>query len=67
MSLDPRIEEAIKESVKNHNQSENLAQKIIAWLEALVEGNESLEDKDSIARHVNLIYDNTEVSIDSED
>lgn len=66
MSLDPRIKEAVIESVRIHNQNDNLAEKIIAWLEALVDGNESLEDKDSIARHVNLIYDKTAVTIDSD-
>ena len=67
MSLDPRIKNAVIKSVKSHEQNENLAEKIIAWLEALVDGNESLEDKDSIARHVNLIYENTKVFLDSND
>jgi hypothetical protein len=63
MSLDLRIKEAITESAKSHNQSQNLADKIIAWLEGLVDGNESLEDKDAIARHIEVIYSETKVNI----
>ena len=56
MALDPRIIEAIYESVDEFGQSKELATKLIAWLEALTSGNENIEDKDSVERHVELLY-----------
>jgi hypothetical protein len=63
MSIDQRIKDAIGESVADHNQSENLTSKIIAWLEALADGNETLEDKDKVDQHLELIYAETKVNI----
>lgn len=63
MSIDPRIQEAIRDSVRAHNQPENLTTKIIAWLNALVDGNENLEQKEKVAQHVDLIYEETKVNI----
>jgi len=63
MSIDQRIKDAISESVGDHNQSENLTTKIIAWLEALADGNETLEDKEKVAKHLELIYRKTKVNI----
>jgi hypothetical protein len=63
MSIDQRIKDAIGESVAAHNQSENLTNRIIAWLEALAEGNETLEDKEKVKKHCDLIYQETQVNI----
>ncbi|HLA95618.1 MAG TPA: CxC ATPase DNA modification system associated small protein [Pyrinomonadaceae bacterium] len=63
MSIDQRIKDAIGESVADHNQSENLTTKIIAWLEALADGNETLENKDKVDQHLELIYAETRVNI----
>lgn len=63
MSIDQRIKDAIGESVADHNQSENLTSKINAWLEALADGNETLEDKDKVDQHLELIYAETKVNI----
>ena len=62
MSIDQRIKDAIGESVADHNQSQILTSKIIAWLEVLAEGNETLEDKEKVAKHLDLIYEATKVN-----
>lgn len=66
MSLDVRIKEAISEAVYELRQDEGLSNKMIAWIEALVSGNESLEDRDSVYRHLELLYDATTVEIEED-
>jgi hypothetical protein len=61
MGMDRRIKEAIKEAVKEYNQDNGLANKLIAWFNGLASGNESLEDRDSVARHLDLLYEATEI------
>lgn len=56
MNLDPRIKDAIVEAAKELEQDPGLASKLIAWFEALAEGNETLDDRDSVSRHLELLY-----------
>lgn len=57
MSIYQIMKDAISETVKDENQSKQLSHKIIAWLNALISGNEDIGDKDASLRHLELIYD----------
>lgn len=65
MSLDHRIKDAIVEAVNGLEQEPALASRLIAWFEALADGNESLDDKDAAFRHMDLLYQ--AVTVESQD
>jgi hypothetical protein len=57
MSLDKRVVVAIQEAVRELGESPALAQKIVAWMDSLAEGNARLEDRDATQRQVELLYE----------
>jgi len=57
MSLDRRVVVAIHEAVKEMGESPALAQKIVAWMDSLAEGNARLDDRDTTHRQVELLYE----------
>lgn len=61
MSVDSKIIEAVKEAVAANGQSQSLARKINALLESISSGNSSLDDKQTIDRHLELLYQATDV------
>lgn len=58
MSTDAKIQKAIREAVADFGQNEGLADKLIAWFEAVANGNENLANKDSVSRRLDLLYKN---------
>ncbi len=58
MNTNAKIQEAIKEAVADFGQNEGLADKLIAWFESVASGNESLTNKDSVSRRLDLLYEN---------
>ena len=62
MSIDPKIAEAIEEAVAQTNQSKALSQKIIAWTEAIMSGNESVQDAQSAQRRLDPLYETVQTS-----
>lgn len=58
MSTDAKIQKAIREAVADFGQNDGLADKLIAWFEAVVNGNENLANKDSVSRRLDLLYEN---------
>jgi len=56
MNLDPRVEAAVKEAVHEAGETPALAEKIIAWLDALAAGNAQLSDRDTTSRHLELLF-----------
>lgn len=46
MALDAALEEAVRQAVKEQGQKPALAERMIAWLEALGEGDLAIEDQD---------------------
>lgn len=60
--MDSKIEEAIIEAVKEAEQSASLSRKLIAWMTAVVSGNEDANDKESAQRHLDLLYLETDTS-----
>ena len=65
--MDPKIEEAIEEAVREEGQSKALARKLAAWFDAVASGNEDLNDRQSANRHLELVYEETQVSGESDD
>lgn len=64
MSLDPKIKDAIAQAVESSGQSPALAQRIAAWVEGIIVGDDDLNDPASAELHLDLLYD--EVRLDDE-
>jgi hypothetical protein len=62
MTIDPKIREAIEAAVKEAGQSQGLARRLARWFEAVASGSENINDRQSAARHLELLYEETEVS-----
>lgn len=62
MPLDDRVLDAICEATREQSQPSALADKVAAWLEALAEGNETLEDRAKVATHLELLFETTTVT-----
>lgn len=60
-TLDKAIYDAVLESVQVHNQSQDLAKKILVWLEALHSGQESLEDKNAYLNRIDVLLEGTKI------
>lgn len=65
MSVDPKLAAAVREAVSNAGQSESLARKLNAWLSAVADGNEDINDQSQADRHLEFIY--AEVALGDED
>ena len=59
MAIDPQIEQAVRTAVKQAKQADSLADKIIAWINAINSGNEDINDPSASSRHLDLIYEET--------
>jgi hypothetical protein len=60
--IDPRIESAIREAVRDHGQPDKLADRIVKWFEDVAEGNESLDEKEDYMRRLDVIFDAVEIN-----
>jgi len=68
MALDAKVKGAISAAAKELGQGENLTKQLVAWFEAIVNGNESLDDRQSVHRHLELLFDAVSAeSADSDD
>lgn len=59
--LNSAIKDAIKAAVEDAGQPEELANALIAWMEAVVSGNEDLSDPDSTNYHIDLLFAKTHI------
>lgn len=57
MSVDARISDALRQAVEDARQPRAVAERLLAWFEGLSTGNESLEDPDSVKRHMEVLFD----------
>ena len=55
--LAPQLEEAVREQVQAFGQSETVANRIIAWLYSVAQGEEVLSRKEDVQRRLESIYD----------
>ena len=56
MTIPREIQHAVQTAVTSADQPEAVASRLIAWLEALNAGNESLTDEESVRRHLDLLF-----------
>lgn len=52
MPLDKKIEQALEEAVKKYNQQESLTKKLIAWVNAIIDGRDE-------ELHASVVFDVT--------
>lgn len=67
MGLDARLTDAVIQAVADAGQSEALARRLVAWLEAITSGNEDLADSAAADRHLEFIYGEVKVAEESAD
>ena len=61
MKLNDKIKKAIETAVKDEGQPAELANKLIAWMESLTEGNEQVADVAEYTKRCKLCFDTTSV------
>ena len=62
MKVDERISQAIKEAVDEAGQPSALARRLIAWVNAVMSQNEDINDWETTARHLDVLFEGTKVS-----
>ena len=67
MTTDPKIQEAIELAVDEAGQTQALSRKLVRWFEAIASGNEGINDRQSAYRHLELLYDETQIETGNED
>jgi hypothetical protein len=60
MALDKKIENAVRAAVTAESQPDAVADRLIAWLEALSDGNETLGNVDTTNRFLNDLFESIE-------
>ncbi len=59
--IDQEITNAVFESTQKFGQNKSLAKKLLAWFTALAVGNETLEDRESVKRHMDILLEDIEI------
>ena len=67
MTTDPKIQEAIELAVEEAGQTQALSRKLVRWFEAIASGNEGINDRQSAYRHLELLYEETQIQTGYED
>lgn len=62
--VNAEVGEAIRQAVKEAGQDGALATKIVAWFNALSSGNDSLADRASLQRHMELLMQHISVDVE---
>jgi hypothetical protein len=62
-NLDKSIIDSVNEIVKKNKQGDDLAAKILSWLDAVHSGKESIENKNAYMTRVEVLLDATKVDI----
>lgn len=55
MKIDEEIVVAVREAVRAAGQPDATAEKILAWLTGVISGNDPLEDREAVRRHLDVI------------
>ena len=64
MIVDPKIVDAIREAAQEKKQSLALAERLVAWFDAVASGNEDINDRQSATRRLELLYGETRITGD---
>jgi hypothetical protein len=67
MSIDNQLEEAVRAAVEDQKQSAQLASYLLAWLNAVISGNEDLANEARANHHLDLLYGETTASLNIDD
>jgi len=59
VDYDELIESAIRKSVKDSGQGDELATVLVNWFQEVAKGNANLDDPDETRRHSEILYDAT--------
>jgi hypothetical protein len=62
MALDRKIAEAVKAAVAAEEQPVAVADRLIAWLDTLSDGSESLANLDTTSRFLNDLFESIELN-----
>jgi hypothetical protein len=62
VALDSKIAAAIRDAVKDVGQTTEVADKLIAWVGDLTTGNAKISDKDSVLRHLQILFNTVHVA-----
>jgi hypothetical protein len=62
VALDSKIAAAIRDAVKDVGQTTEVADKLIAWVGDLTTGNAKIIDKDSVRRHLQILFNTVHVA-----
>jgi hypothetical protein len=57
LSLDPKIVEALRTATSEAGQPPALARRLVAWLEAVADGNEDINDIAATDRRLEIAYE----------
>ena len=60
MALDKKIAAAVRSATANEGQPVQVANRLIAWLESLSEGNETLANVETTNRFLNDLFESIE-------
>jgi len=61
MTLPAELKAALHEAARNSEQPETVSSRILALLEAIYSGNESLDDREAMRRHIELILESISI------
>lgn len=61
------VRDAIRTAVEEAGQPENVADKLVAWMERIASGAESVADEESVRRHLDVLIEAVEVDTVSEE
>jgi hypothetical protein len=62
--INKKIKSAIETAVAQEGQPVELATKLVAWIEQLMEGNEDIADNEAYSRRTGICFDATIVTTD---
>lgn len=61
------VRSAIRSAVEEAGQPDDLAEKLIAWMERIASGAESVTDEESVRRHLDVLMEAVEIEAVSEE
>ena len=67
MSVDPRIRESIKSTVKDSGQSSSVSNILLKWLESLNGGQDGDKGSEDLNMRLQVLFDATSSNIDDEE
>ncbi len=67
MNIDQEIVEAIKDAVERFGQDSAVADNLIAWISSVAGGNESLAKQEQVQRRLDLLLENVQVALATDD